>query len=275
MDAVAGRDAIVDWLDREGSGPRLGQLQTARLAGLAPALLGLPDPDRLLRATAAWCRSPSPTCRCELPEIEDYQPQGQLAAGRGRGLGQHHAARAAAAPRAARPTRWTRSSTRAGTTCATATPATTRRRGTGGCWRLDAGRPVHRRRRARDPAPDVLALLRQGAGRHGAARRPGAVPGAVHPGHDPRPRRQQDVELEGQRDRPEPDRRALRRRRRALLRAVHGPARAGRRVVGHRHRGRLQVPVAACGGWARTGRSAERARRHRRAAGRPVPRATR
>ena len=32
---------------------------------------------------------------------------------------------------------------------------------------LDAGRPVHRRRRARDPAPDVRALLLQGAQRHG------------------------------------------------------------------------------------------------------------
>ena len=30
---------------------------------------------------------------------------------------------------------------------------------------LDAGRPVHRRGRARDPAPDVRALLHQGAGR--------------------------------------------------------------------------------------------------------------
>ena len=37
---------------------------------------------------------------------------------------------------------------------------------------LDAGRPVHRRRRARDPAPDVRALLREGAGGHGAARTP-------------------------------------------------------------------------------------------------------
>ena len=32
---------------------------------------------------------------------------------------------------------------------------------------LDAGRPVHRRGRARDPAPDVRALLHQGARRHG------------------------------------------------------------------------------------------------------------
>ena len=34
---------------------------------------------------------------------------------------------------------------------------------------LDAGRPVHRRRRARDPAPDVRALLHEGARRHGPA----------------------------------------------------------------------------------------------------------
>ena len=33
---------------------------------------------------------------------------------------------------------------------------------------LDAGRPVHRRRRARDPAPDVRALLHEGARGHGA-----------------------------------------------------------------------------------------------------------
>ena len=32
---------------------------------------------------------------------------------------------------------------------------------------LDAGRPVHRRRRARDPAPDVRALLHEGARGHG------------------------------------------------------------------------------------------------------------
>ena len=42
---------------------------------------------------------------------------------------------------------------------------------------------------------------------------------------------------------PSDDRRALRRRRRALLRAGHRSGRSGRRVVGHRHRGR--VPAAA------------------------------
>ena len=48
IDAVAGRDAIVHWLqDRE---PRslLGQLSPARLAAFPPALLGLPDPGRAL-----------------------------------------------------------------------------------------------------------------------------------------------------------------------------------------------------------------------------------
>ena len=116
--------------------------------------------------------------------------------------------------------------------------------GPAGAAQLDARRPVHRRRRARDPAPDVLALLRQGARRHAPAGRPGAVPGAVHPGHDPRPGRQQDVELQGQRDRPERHRRALRRRRGALLRAGHRAGRPGRRVVGQRHRG---CPPAAAG----------------------------
>ena len=126
--------------------------------------------------------------------------QGPLAAGRRRGLGQHHLPASAAATPAARPTRWTRSSTRAGTSCATATPATTTPPGTRRSSRVDARRPVHRRRRARDPAPDVRALLRQGAGRHGPARRAGAVHGAVHAGHDPRPRRPEDVEVARQRD---------------------------------------------------------------------------
>ena len=70
-----------------------------------------------------------------------------------------------------------------------------------GAAQLDARRPVHRRRRARDPAPDVRALLRQGARRHEPARRPGAVRGPVHD-RDDHPRRGEDVEVEGQRGRP-------------------------------------------------------------------------
>ena len=114
---------------------------------------------------------------------------------------------------------------------------------------LDAGRPVHRRRRARDPAPDVRALLRQGAGGHGPARLPGAVPAALHAGHD-HARRGEDVQVEGQRDQPGRLRRALRRGHRALLHPVHRAARPGRRLVRRGRRGRAPLPRApvAAGG---------------------------
>ena len=82
---------------------------------------------------------------------------------------------------------------------------------------LGARRPVHRRRRARDPAPHVRALLRQGARRHGPAldaQEPFKAP--VHPGDD-HARRREDVQVEGQRDQPDVVRRALRGRHRALL----------------------------------------------------------
>ena len=100
------------------------QLPAARLAALPPALLGLPDPDRLLRG------------------LRDGAGAGRGPAGpaaRGRGVPARRAARrwplprtgctpparSAAARRTARRTRWTRSSTRPGTSSATPTPATT------------------------------------------------------------------------------------------------------------------------------------------------------
>ena len=105
-----------------------------------------------------------------LPDIEDYAPQGQVAAGGERGVREHDLPEVRRARRGARPTRWTRSSTRPGTSCATATRTTTTAPWDArGRRPLDAGRPVHRRRRARDPAPDVRALLHEGAGGHGPA----------------------------------------------------------------------------------------------------------
>ena len=70
-----------------GQGQALGQLPPARLAALAPALLGLPDPDRPLRRVrprGGAGRGPARRAagRRRLP------PAGQVAAGRRRGLGQ-------------------------------------------------------------------------------------------------------------------------------------------------------------------------------------------
>ena len=109
---------------------------------------------------------------------------------------------------------------------------------------LAPGRPVHRRRRARDPAPDVRALLHQGARRHRPARRAGALRQPLRPGDD-HPRRGEDVEVEGQHGQPRRVRRALRRRHRPHLHLLHGPARARRRLVRRGGGGGQPLPLAA------------------------------
>ena len=106
---------------------------------------------------------------------------------------------------------------------------------------LDAGRPVHRRRRARDPAPDVRPLLHQGAGGHGPPRRAGAVREPFHPGDD-HPRRRQDVLVEGQHGQRRRDGRALRRRHRPDVRLLHGSSRPRRRLARRGRRGGPPLP---------------------------------
>ena len=71
-----------------GQGPRLGQLPPARLARLAPALLGHADPDPLLRALrhGAGARR---AAAGGAARHRGLHAQGPLAAGGGRGLGQH------------------------------------------------------------------------------------------------------------------------------------------------------------------------------------------
>ena len=53
------------------------RLPPARLAALAPALLGLPDPDRPLSGRAARSPVPDDQLPVVLPEIEDYLPKGR------------------------------------------------------------------------------------------------------------------------------------------------------------------------------------------------------
>ena len=75
MDAVAGRRrSSHGWTVRD-SGTRSSTTSCAT-GCLAPALLGLPDPDRLLRPLRM---SPVPerTCPSHCPTIEDYQPRGR------------------------------------------------------------------------------------------------------------------------------------------------------------------------------------------------------
>ena len=67
---------IIAWLESEGKGTADGQLPPARLAGLAPALLGRADPLRPLRGLRDR-PGPDDQLPVELPDIEDYAPQGR------------------------------------------------------------------------------------------------------------------------------------------------------------------------------------------------------
>jgi leucyl-tRNA synthetase len=69
----------------------------------------------------------------------------------------------------------------------------------GGC--LDAGRPIYRRRRARDSSLDLFQVLHQGDARYRAHRKQRAFQTAVHPGHGGQ-RWREDVQVQGQRGQP-------------------------------------------------------------------------
>src|SRR5581483_10338278 len=71
---------------RAGPWPRGGELPAARLGLLAPALLGLPDPDRLLRALRRGAR-PRRGAAGAPARARGLPPAGDRAARRRRGVG--------------------------------------------------------------------------------------------------------------------------------------------------------------------------------------------
>ncbi len=131
---------------------------------------------------------------------------------------------------------------------------------------LAAGRPVRRRRRARDPAPAVQPVLHQGAARHGAGRLRRAVQGAAQPGPGHQPG-QGDEQVAGQRRRPgRASSQRIRRRRGAADDGLRRPARGRHRL------GRHDPRRARRSSWLESGGCR---RRHERARRRPVVRRSR
>ena len=117
-----------------------------------------------------------------LPEVDDYRPKGVPPLASNEEWLHVPCPRCGQDGPGARRTRWTPSSTPRGTSCATSTRATTRRRSTGARRLLVPGLAVHRRHRPRDGPPALLAFLRQGHEGDGARRLRRAVRPPVPPG---------------------------------------------------------------------------------------------
>ena len=257
LPAPEAKKAIVDVARRARPGRRRRSATACATGCSRASATGARRSRSSTASAAASCPCPTTSCRWCCPRSRSSCRRAARRWRRPR-TGSTSTARAAAARRSARRTRWTRSSTRPGTSSATRDPTNDEEPFDARDRRLlAAGQPVHRRRRARDPAPALRALLHEGDARHGPRRLPRAVRAPLQPGDDPQGRRE-DVQVEGQHRRSPRLRRPLRRRRGPDVHALPGPGRPGHGVARLRDRGRLAVPEQALAGRARAGREAAR-----------------
>ena len=234
-----------------------------------PAVLGLPDPDRLLPGPRhrARARRPAAGAGARRRRVPAHR---RVAAAVPRGLPAHDLPARAAARPCARPTRWTRSSTRPGTSCASPTRGTRTRRSAR--RRSQRWMPVDQYIGGVEHA--ILHLMYARFFTKALADLGIAPPDLREP--FPRLFTQGMIRLDGAKMSkskgnlvaPEADPRHRGRRRAAPGPPVRRAARGRRRLGGRRHRGLLAVPAAACGAWPIPGRDAvpaARGRRRRRA----------
>ena len=161
----------IEWLEQQGIGERKVNFRLRDWLVSRQRFWGCPIPIVYCAGPRhrARARRPAPGAGARRRRVPAHR---RVAAAAARRLPAHDLPEVRRAPPPARPTRWTRSSTRPGTSCASPT------RGTARCPfamkaadGLDARRPVHRRGRARHPAPHVRPILHQGALGPGRARR--------------------------------------------------------------------------------------------------------